>query len=139
MSEDLKAQLLSRRIDEDDVEIPGVGAVRVRGLSRGEVFALRKAKEAGRLKDDAAWDRRLVSLAMVNPAMTEDEVGVWQDSSPAGELEDVTKKIQELSAMAEGADKSSVEDVRGEPGDGVRVLPGSEAGDAGVDVEGAAV
>ena len=137
--DDLKARLLKPRITEADVPIEGVGTVRVRGLSRGEVFALRKAKEAGRLKDDAAWDRRLVSLAMVNPAMTDEEVGEWQDSSPAGELEDVTKKIQELSGMAEGADKSSVEDVRGEPGDGVRVLPGSEAGDDGVDVEGAAV
>lgn len=136
---DLKARLLKPRINEDTVDIEGVGTVRVRGLSRGEVFALRKAKEAGRLKDEAAWDRRLVSLAMVDPEMTEDEVGEWQDNSPAGELEDVTKKIQELSGMAEGADKSSVEDVRGEPGDGVRVLPRTEAVDDGGDVEGAAV
>lgn len=119
MTEDLKARLLKPRINEDTVEIEGVGPVRVRGLSRGEVFALRKAKESGRLKDEAAWDRRLVSLAMVDPAMTEDEVGEWQDSSPAGELEDVTKKIQQLSGMAEGADKSGVQDVRDEPGDSV--------------------
>ena len=137
--DDLKARLLTPRITEDDVPIEGVGTVRVRGLSRGEVFALRKAKEAGKLKDDAAWDRRLVSLAMVNPPMTEIEVGEWQDSSPAGELEDVTKKIQELSGMAEGADKSNVEDVRGEPGDGVRVLPRDQAAHDGSDVEGAAV
>lgn len=114
--DDLKAKLLKPRIAEAEVELE-LGTVRVRGLSRGEVFAMQKAKADGGIKDEAAWERRLVSLALVDPVMTEDEVGEWQRISPAGELEPVGNKIRELSGLAEGADKSRVPDVRDEPGD----------------------
>jgi hypothetical protein len=129
---DLKELLLSRRIDEGKVEL-SVGTVKVRGLTRGEVFMTQKAG------DTESTERRIVAFGMVDPPMNEDDVKTWQRNSPAGELEQVVDKIRQLSGLGEGADKSGVPDVRDEPGHGVRVLPGDEAGDDGRDVEGAAV
>ena len=123
---DLKARLLANRLPTDDFEIPGIGTVRVRGLSRGEVYAIRKVSTG-----DDDMERKTLARAMVDPEMTEDEIGQWQAASPAGELEPVTLKIHELSGLSEGADKSGVPGVRDEPGDGVRVLRGAEAGPDG--------
>jgi hypothetical protein len=115
---ELKERLTSKRAEtvhgmpEDDVEVKDMGAVRVRGLSRGEVFMMRKHQADGGLKTEDAWERRMLSLALVEPAMTEDEVGAWQRVSPAGEMEPVSQKIQELSGLSEGADKSGVPDIR---------------------------
>lgn len=129
----LKEKLLSRRIEEDDVEIEGIGTVRVRGLTRGEVFMTQQGK------DTETMERKIVALGMVDPPMNEDDVKTWQRNSPAGELEPVVDKIRELSGLGEGAQKSGVQDVRDEPGPGVRILPSPEAGDDGRSVEGVAV
>lgn len=121
-------------LPEEDVTLAR-GKVRVRALSRGEVFALRKTTD-----DDLSRERRMVSLALVRPKVTEAQVGDWQRKDPAGgDLEAITDKIAELSGMTQGADKSGVPDVRPGSGDGVRVLPGDEAGHDGGDVEGSAV
>jgi hypothetical protein len=118
MDDDLKAKLLAQRaatatgMPEDAVPVPGIGEVRVRGLSRGEVFAMQKAKTDGGIKDAGAWERRMLSLALITPEMTEAEVGVWQKVSQAGEIEPVAQKVEELSALREGADKSGLPDVR---------------------------
>jgi hypothetical protein len=131
--DELRERLLKPRITEDTVDIEGIGTVRVRGLSRSEVFMTQQAKGT------EAMERKILALGMVDPPMTEDDVKTWQRNSPAGELDAVANKIHDLSGLGKGADKSGVPDVRPESGDGVRVLPGSEAGDDGGDVEGAAV
>lgn len=113
MDEDLKARLLKPRVPEGEVEVEGIGTVRVRGLSRGEVFIVQKTTG----DDTAAMERRIVSLGMVDPEMTEDDVRQWQQSSPAGELDAVADKINELSGLSQGADKSGVPDVSDGPGD----------------------
>jgi hypothetical protein len=112
MSEYLGAETLTNQsLPQDDVQL-AKGKVRVRGLSRGEVFALQAAKSAGDLKDEGAWERRMVSLAMLAPKLTEDQVGEWQQGPAGGDLEAVTNKVSELSGLGEGADKSGVPDVR---------------------------
>lgn len=134
---DLKARLIEPRADtdsgmpEDTVEIPGIGHVVVRGLSRGEVFVMQKARADGRIKTEEHWERRLLSLAMVIPPLTEAEVGKWQGVCPAGELDPVAQKVRELSGLREDADKSDLQGLRGESGPGVRALPGDEAVDDG--------
>lgn len=143
MTDDLKARLLARRattdsgMPEETVPVDGMGDVLVRGLSRGEVFLMQKTRADGGIKTEDAYERRMLSLGLVHPEMTEAEVGVWQQVSPAGEMEPVAAKIRDLSGLGEGADKSGVQDVRDEPGTGVRVLPGSEAGDDGGPATGA--
>lgn len=128
-----KELLFAPRLPESDVEVPGLGTVRVRGLSRAEVMVVRKATDTEQMDGPRALvlERKMLAAAMVDPELTEAEVGRWQQASTAGELEPVTRKIQELSGLLEGSAKEAVKTFRGEPGDGVRVLPGAETGHDG--------
>lgn len=136
---DLKAALLKPRAEtesgmpEEDVEIPGVCTVHVRGLSRGEVFMLRKLTA----EDEDAFEVRMLSRSMVHPPMTEDEVRAMRKVSPAGELEDLTEKVRLLSGLGKPAEKAAMVSFRDEPGPGVRALPGGEAVDDGGPAAGA--
>lgn len=136
---DLKARLLAPRaqtesgMPEEDVEIPDIGTVHVRGLSRGEVFMLRKLTG----DDEDAFEVRMLSRSMVHPAMTEDEVRAMRRVSPAGELEDLTERVRLLSGLGKSAEKAAMVSFRDEPGAGVRALPGSEAVDDGGPAAGA--
>lgn len=102
-----KAALLACRLGEGKHEIDGVGTVRIRGLSRAEVVEL-QALDGG----VAAADRRMLSRALVEPALTEDEVATWQANSPPHEIEALTLAIAELSGMGVGAAKSGVSGIR---------------------------
>jgi len=97
-----KAALLARRISKGEHEIEGVGTVSIRGLSRQEVLDLQK------LDGVAAVDRRMVSLAMVDPALTEADVAEWQSNSCPLEIERLTEAIRDLSGLGAGASKSGV-------------------------------
>lgn len=101
-----KGELLARRVPEGEHEIAGVGTVKIRGLSRAEALELRK------IDDAAVADRRMVSLGLVEPKLTEDEVKVWQENSGIAEIEELTVAIGELSAQGRGAQKSGVPGVR---------------------------
>jgi hypothetical protein len=132
--EDLKESLFKPRLPEDDVDLPGIGTIRVRGLSRAEVMVMRKATDTADNLDGPrvlVLERKMIAAAMVDPELTEAEVGQWQTAATAGELEPVTDRIQELSGMVEGAGKSGVPGDAGGPDVGVRPLPSTEAGDAG--------
>ncbi len=114
-----KETLFRPRLPEDDVELPGVGTVRVRGLNRDEVLSVRKATDdANRLDGPRALvlERKMLAAAMIDPTLTEAEVGKWQKAAPAGELEPVTLRVQELSAMVGGAAKEAYKSVPDEPG-----------------------
>lgn len=104
-----KDQLFTTRLTEEDVEIPGIGKVRVRALSRAEVLAFRNRT----VQDVTEMERALVAAGMVDPKLTEDEVLKWQEASAAGELEPVTRTISRLSGMDEGAAKEAVKRFRG--------------------------
>lgn len=108
-------QLTKVAIDEEDLPLEA-GLVRVRGLSRGEVFAMQKSKADGGLRDEDAWERRLVSIALLRPKLTEEQVAEWQQGPAGGDLETLTKKISDLSKLSEGADKSRVSGTGQEPG-----------------------
>jgi hypothetical protein len=109
VDEDLKARLLKPRLTEADVDVPGVGTVRVRGLNRAEAMAVQGAN------GPEATERRILALGMVDPSMTEAEAGAWQKASPGGEIEPVSRKIAELSGMLDGAAKDVVKTFRDGP------------------------
>lgn len=113
-----KELLFKPRLAEADVEIPGLGAVRVRALSRSEVMSLKAVAT-----DVEAVDRRMLFLGMVDPKLTEDEVVRWYAASPAGEIEPVTLKITELSGMTEGAAKEAYEAFDEDPDAEFRLPP----------------
>lgn len=98
-----KAELLASRLSQEDVELGEVGSVRIRSLSRAEVLKI-KGKEMP-LEE---MERLLVSAALVDPVLTEDEVSQWQASSGAGEIEAVTQAIVRLSGLEDSASKKAV-------------------------------
>lgn len=101
-----KKLLLKPRLPEAEVEIPGVGKVRVRGLSRAEAMLVRQ------VEDVKAFECRMIALGMVEPKLTEDEVEQWQQATTPAELEAITSAILDLSGMAVGADKTAYKSVR---------------------------
>lgn len=112
-----KSKLLARRLNEESVEIPGVGTIRVRALTRAEVLAARKATDTEKIDGPRALvlERKLLAAAMVDPKLTEAEVGQWQEAAPPSEIELVIEAVQRLSGLAEGAPKSGVAGNGGRP------------------------
>jgi hypothetical protein len=134
MSDDLKELLFKSRLAEDDVQIPGVGTVRVRALSRAEVLLVRKATDlAGDVDGPRALvlERKMVAAAMVHPPLTEAEVGRWQNASAAGELEPVTEAIQRLSGMLPTSAKGVYQELEADSEGEFRAAPGQGSGDDG--------
>ena len=84
-------------LDEADVPVRG-GRVRVRALTRGEVMRVRSQVKSieDAIKRTAELERKMLAKAMVNPQMTLPDVQRWQENSPAGEIEPVVQKVQEL-------------------------------------------
>lgn len=128
--------LLARRLEtstgfpEADVEVPGIGTVRVRGLSRFEVLHIQQTKGG-----PAAVEVVTVHLGLVEPKLSEDEVKKWQRVSVASELEPITEAIGRLSGMFEKADKRAYQDFEADPGSEFRLLPSGEAVDDGSQAE----
>jgi hypothetical protein len=98
----------------------------VRALSRIEVFLAQKV-----IEDEAAHERKILRFGMVDPALSEADAQRWQEASPGGELQPVLDKIRELSKMDDGSSKSDVPGDGGQPGSGIRSLPGGEVGPVG--------
>jgi hypothetical protein len=103
-----KSALLAERFGIEEVEIPGVGSVRVRPLSRAEAHAVR-----GQEMTEEEVEVRLLSVALVEPKLTEDEVKAWQANSPAGELEPVVRAVVRISGMEQHAAKAAFPEARG--------------------------
>lgn len=99
---DLKT-LLSRGPNTAEVELPGLGSVTVRGLSRYEVSLATQATGEGRA---AAIEKGLLFFGLVEPKVTEDQVDELLKVLTFGEVNLLVSKINELSGFGAGADKS---------------------------------
>lgn len=93
-----KDKLFERSLPEEDVPTP-LGTMRVRGLSQAEAHMVEQTKGS------EARERCILSLGLVDPVLTEAEVGQWQNARPAGEVTKVALKVAELSGMLEGQGK----------------------------------
>lgn len=118
-----KETLFKPRLPEADVEVPGIGIVRVRGLSRTEVLSIQQKDTSA----PGAFERVLLAYALMDPELTEGEVGEWQAASIAGELEPVTAKVTELSGLSKDSAKNAYKEFESNPDAEFRVLPGAEA------------
>jgi len=105
-----KGKLLTGRLEHRDVEIPGVGTIRVRGLSRAEVLAVQDAAGPDASKQDI--EAHTMAAAMIDPPMTVDEIRQWQASSPAGEMEEATRAVSELCRVGRDDAKAAYKSVR---------------------------
>jgi hypothetical protein len=122
-----KKRLLKSRLPEAEVEVPGVGTVRVRGLSRLEVLELQREDTDG----PGVFERKIVAVALVEPKLSEAEVAEWQAASVADELEPVTRTINELSGLVKDAAKEAYRRFESDPDAEFRVPTGGDAGDDG--------
>jgi len=75
------------------VNIPGVGTITVRAITRFEQMVFSKAA-AG---DVTVFDRKQLAAALIDPELSEDEVGRWMEAAPAGEISIIVGIIGELS------------------------------------------
>lgn len=85
------------------------GYVSVRGLSRAQALFMNKLQDKG----VAAMEQYMLSCAMVEPAMTQQDVAQWQAGSEVGEIDAVVDVIKRLSGMEDDAGKSGLPPVRG--------------------------
>lgn len=96
---------------EAEVEIEtenGPVVVTVRGVSRGAFLYAQK-----RFGDDeAARERYLLAVCMVEPKLVPEQVEEWQNISGPLEINKVQAKINEISGIGKGADKSGVSELR---------------------------
>lgn len=113
---------------EDDVEIPGKGTVRVRGLSRVEALL------AVKIDDLQTRERKTLTFGMVDPALDEREAGEWMKVSPYSEIEPVVTRILELSGLVPESAKEAYKEFEADPDAEFRALPGAEAVDDGGDI-----
>ncbi len=93
---------------EEDYHLPEVGWVRIRGLSRAEFLESDKRYP----EDMAARERFVLSRAVLIPKVNEAIAKKWQEASGVQEINLLAMKINEMSGLGKGADKSSVDSVR---------------------------
>ena len=103
-----EALLAKRDIGTETVTLEGIGDVVVRPLSRGEVVRLQKRGEL----DADVMEQKLLALAMVEPAMTEEEVAAWQDVAPAGEIAPIAEAIERISGLKQKEVKENIKQFR---------------------------
>jgi hypothetical protein len=105
-----KADLLKPRGDSNrrEVALPSGATVVIRGLTRTEALGLH-----GEEMDALEVERILVATALVDPAMSEDEVGEWQNVAAAGELQPLADAVLELSGMTVEAPNRAARRFRG--------------------------
>jgi len=101
-----KAALLQKRFAHEEVELDGLGSITVRGLARGEVNELMAMNP-----DQNAFDRFVLSRAMVDPKMSEKDVEEWQKVSPPNEIGTVIEVVLRLSGLSAGAEKSGLQEA----------------------------
>jgi hypothetical protein len=86
-----KANLRSAEVKLDGGEV----VVVVRALSRGEVEQAKKDYKKDGLEN------ALISMALLDPKMTPEEVDEWLADAPAGDSVAVMSAVSELSGMSE--------------------------------------
>lgn len=114
---------VDRVLPEDDVEVPGLGWVRVRGLSRTEGLAIKDDIDPKKGNVTSTVERRMVALGMVTPKVTEAQVGRWQKKSSSVEMDGVSNRIAELSGFKPEAAKEAYREFAEDPDEHFPVLP----------------
>lgn len=108
-----KEALFAPRLPTREINVPGIGTITVRALSRYEQMVFSKAA-AG---DVATFDRKQLAACLVDPELTEDEVGRWMRGAPAGEISIIVGIIGELSGTdkeVKELQKAAFKSLRGE-------------------------
>lgn len=106
-----KAQLFVDLAERETVPV-GAGSVVVRSLSRAEVLLCTKLNEQG----PARMEQRQLSLAMIDPELTEAEVEQWQ-ATPGSfrDIQRVVDVVNRMSGIGRDAQKESYKSSGSQP------------------------
>lgn len=106
-----KEELLSSKgLGTRPVDVPGVGEVIVRGLSRDEVV---RAQETG---NNGGFEAVALAAGLVNPELTLEEAKAWRASASAAAVGVVSDAILALSGL--GTENQTEAEARFRSGDG---------------------
>lgn len=100
-----KQALLGMSVPSEEFEIEGVGKLTLRGMTRYEMMLVFKRQESG---NQISAEQLSLSIGIVDPVMTEDDIAAWQKVAPGGLLNKVAMKINELSGLGKDAAKSDL-------------------------------
>jgi hypothetical protein len=106
-----KEDLLKARFGVRDVDIPGLGSVKVRSLTRAEtleVAAMFKSDDASVGEPEAL----AISYGLVEPKLTKSEARQWQKTAESDEVVIVTDAIMNASGSGEDATKEAIKQFR---------------------------
>lgn len=106
-----KDTLFTSVLPEEDVILPGKGAVRVRSLTRAELHESGKDTTNGKNPNHARdAEIRMVCYGLVDPVLNINEVKEWAKVAASGEFQKVVKAIMRLSSVS-GNDEEGEEEV----------------------------
>lgn len=91
-----KFDLFKGSFEEEDVELPGKGTVRVRALSRAEMQKLMNPIK-GQEPTGLEVEIRMVVMGMVDPELDIDDAKLWSQKGTPGEWKKVCATITRLS------------------------------------------
>lgn len=89
-----------------EVELPSGMCVEVRGVTLDELRRIQDSTEE-------VWATAYLTVGLVAPELTPEEVAAWVASAPAGDPATAATKIQELSGLLENAAKAAYKSARG--------------------------
>lgn len=95
-------QILARKTGRGTATLPDGSTVAIRALTHAEVL------EGQGYRDLNERTCFMVATALVDPAMSMDDVRAWSLAAGAGDLVAVSEQVQIISGLSEGAGKSGV-------------------------------
>ncbi len=105
-----KASLLALTLPQDSVEVPGLGSVTVRGLSRAEVVRLQ-----GECATPDELENETLAAGMVEPALSVEEAATFRANAPSDVVRAISDPILALSGLGRG--QQTEKERRFRPGD----------------------
>ncbi len=107
---DIKSLLLAPAdLPTKIVELDGIGPVTVRGLTRDETIQVAEHDRGG----IAGTEARMLTIGMVDPAITYQQALEMIKSRVGGEIMELTEAISELSGFGEDTRKSAMSQFLG--------------------------
>lgn len=91
-----KDAFLKASLPESEFNVPGLGTIRLRGLSRAEVVRFAELDFDGR-------EVHTLACGIVAPELTEDEVREWRSTVVSRTVRLINDEIIKLSALNENA------------------------------------
>lgn len=90
-------------VNEEEHELPGIGTIRVKGLTRAVFLNAQK-----RWPDDVLeQERYTLSHAIVEPDLTPADIKAWQEASGPEEINQVALLVNRLSGIGRDAHKEA--------------------------------